>query len=120
MTEKVIDGAQLIFIAEEAEAIGDFNSVRIWLDGKEILYPKDLKMVFYIEDGYDDLKKEIETHLLRMFGLIGIDKPTSFEGLVEYIEKDVRDCTDADSWTTEDVNIAFRRFLEDEGVAKDD
>ena len=46
MEETVFNGNQIISIVSEAEAIKEWNSIRLWYKGIEIS-TTDLKLVFY-------------------------------------------------------------------------
>lgn len=47
MEEEVFEGLALEYIATEAEGIDEYNSIRWWVNGKEVL-AKDIKMIVYI------------------------------------------------------------------------
>jgi hypothetical protein len=49
MTETTYRGTNIASIISEAEGINDFNSIRFWVKGEEIL-AEDLKMVVYQEE----------------------------------------------------------------------
>jgi hypothetical protein len=55
---------------------------------------------------------EIENEVYAIYQKIGIDKPLNHDEIVEFITNDVQECTFVDEWTSEDVLIAFRRFIE--------
>ena len=46
MKERVFNGNQIIWIVSEAEAIKEWNSIRMWYKGVEIS-TTDLELVFY-------------------------------------------------------------------------
>ena len=46
ITENVYNGNQIIQIVSEAEAIKEWNSIKMWYKGQEIT-TTDLKLVFY-------------------------------------------------------------------------
>ena len=46
MQERVFNGNQIIWIVSEAEAIKEWNSIRMWYKGVEISIA-DLELVFY-------------------------------------------------------------------------
>ena len=58
------------------------------------------------------MKKEIEGYLYDIFLRIGIDRPANMDQIVEFCAEDVRVAADPDNWNSDDVNIAFRRFIE--------
>jgi hypothetical protein len=43
---------------------------------------------------------------------IGIDVPSNYEAIVDYIYEDVCDSADDTNWHSGDVDIAFRRWIE--------
>ena len=56
-------------------------------------------------------KKEIEKTILERLNFI--DRPANIDEIVEFIFNDIEDTRDKDkSFTSEDVYIGFRRFLE--------
>lgn len=55
---------------------------------------------------------EIENEVYAIYQKIGIDKPLNHDEIVEFITNDVLECAFIDEWTSEDVLIAFRRFIE--------
>ena len=58
------------------------------------------------------LRKDIEIDLLVMCTKIGIDIPSNLDDIVEFILQDVLDSTDVNNYTSEDIMIGFRRFIE--------
>lgn len=46
MEEEVFNGNEIASIVSEAQGINDYNSIRFWVDGKEVL-ASNLKMVVY-------------------------------------------------------------------------
>ena len=59
----------------------------------------------------DTLKKVVEIHLILKWGIIGIDRPANHDEIVDFIVNDVEETADA-NYSSEDLNIAFRRYLE--------
>lgn len=114
MTETVIDGVQAIYIIEEAENIEEYNSVRIWVGDKEIANQDELKIVFYNDEKQNerDVEAEVIYRLLLMFVKIGIDRPESFDDIVDFIVDDIKETADPKDWHSGDIGIAFRRYLE--------
>ena len=55
---------------------------------------------------------EVDCFLTILWSNIGIDKPSGHDAIIDYIANDVRESADPVNWTTEDVRIGFRRFLE--------
>lgn len=47
MEEEVFNGLSLEYLATAAEGINEYNSIRWWVDGKEVLV-HNIKMVVYI------------------------------------------------------------------------
>ena len=68
--------------------------------------------LFSDEDEESAKKKEIELLLLKVLMRIGIDKPSNFDDIVEFCYNDVCETADPNFWNDDDVNIAFRRFIE--------
>ena len=65
------------------------------------------------------LNKFIEQNLVDIFVKIGIDKPANFDTILDFIIDDVKEASSYHidgNYSSEDVNIAFRRFLEKENV----
>ena len=61
-------------------------------------------------------EKEVEANLVDLFSKIGMDRPSNFDEMLEYVAEDVRTCSGyyEGKWTSSDVAIAFRRFIERE------
>ena len=62
------------------------------------------------------LRKEVVTHLFIMLTKLGIDKPSTFDDIVDFIVGDIQDSADTIGWHTGDIEIGFRRYLEIERV----
>jgi len=60
----------------------------------------------------DELRTEVGAQLEMLYRRIGIDKPSNHEEIVDYCTEDVVVAADKYFWNSEDVNIAFRRFIE--------
>jgi len=58
------------------------------------------------------MKDDIEFIFINIIKKIGIDIPNNWEDIVQFIYEDVLDTADKDNWTSEDVSIGFRRYLE--------
>jgi hypothetical protein len=54
----------------------------------------------------------IEQHLLDLFGCIGIDTPSNFNDILEFVILDIKETADEASWHSGDIEIAFRRWIE--------
>lgn len=59
-------------------------------------------------------KKEITSLVIDIFDRIGIDTPSNFDEIVEFIYDDVNETADPINWHDGDVAIAFRRWIESE------
>lgn len=57
-------------------------------------------------------KTEIESILISIFNKIGINKPNNLDIIIEFCYQDVKETADPKDWTSEDVLIAFRRYIE--------
>lgn len=58
------------------------------------------------------MKKQIEKIFLGLLLNLGMDKPSNFDEIVDFIYKDISETSDPDNWHSGDVVIAFRRFIE--------
>lgn len=59
-------------------------------------------------------KDQIETMLITLWANIGIDIPCNFETIVQFCYEDVCETADENNWTSGDVAIAFRRWIEEQ------
>lgn len=60
-----------------------------------------------------NLRNEVENQLLgEIYPVIGIDKPSNHDDIVEFIVNDVEVAADPVDWHSGDISIGFRRFLE--------
>lgn len=57
-------------------------------------------------------KDEIERRFINMITRIGMDIPSNFESIVQFIFEDVCETADPDNWHDGDIAIAFRRWIE--------
>ena len=57
-------------------------------------------------------KDEIERILIDMFDRIGIQIPSNFEDITQFVFEDVCDTADPVNWNNDDVTIGFRRWIE--------
>ncbi len=55
---------------------------------------------------------EISNELMSIYLLLGIDKPTNHEDIIQFVSEDVEASANAETYTSEDVKIAFRRLIE--------
>jgi len=58
-----------------------------------------------------DIKKEAEFGLYSIYKKIGIDIPSNHEQILEFVTSDISETADT-CFTSEDINIAFRRLIE--------
>lgn len=58
-------------------------------------------------------KAEIESMVIDLFSNIGIDIPSNYEDIVQYIYEDVCETADEENWNSGDVLIAFRRWIQE-------
>lgn len=59
-------------------------------------------------------KKEIENILIDMWTTIGIDRPENHDDIVQYCYEDINETADPIHWSSTDVAIAFRRWIEEQ------
>jgi hypothetical protein len=57
-------------------------------------------------------EKLIKLYLEDILLDIGIDRPENWDKVERYVIKDVEETADKDNWTSGDVVIAFRRWIE--------
>jgi len=57
-------------------------------------------------------KDEIESLLIDIFDRIGIETPSNFEDITQFVFEDVCDTADPVNWNNDDVAIGFRRWIE--------
>jgi hypothetical protein len=57
-------------------------------------------------------KDEIEEILFGIFSNIGMDAPNNYEDIVQFVYEDVCETADEEDWTSGDVAIGFRRWIE--------
>ncbi len=114
MTKTVFSGLDIAYQMEESNNVIMYNSIKFLANGKEVL-PQDLKLVFCSDEEQDnerDINDEVTTHLLIMFTKLGIDRPTTFDDMVDFIVDDVEAAADPVNWHSGDIEIGFRRYLE--------
>jgi hypothetical protein len=75
---------------------------------------KDGEICGVCHDQAENTKKkdEIESLLIDMFDRIGIQTPSNFEDITQFVFEDVCDTADAVNWNNDDVAIGFRRWIE--------
>lgn len=59
-----------------------------------------------------DVEEEIDLYLSKLWLLISIERPRNHHDIVKFCADDVKAVADPDDWNNEDIEIAFRRFLE--------
>ena len=59
-----------------------------------------------------ETKDEIETILIDIWAGIGMDIPDNYEDIVQYVYEDVGETADPVNWTSGDVVVGFRRWIE--------
>jgi hypothetical protein len=57
-------------------------------------------------------KDEIESLLIDIFDRIGIETPSNYEDIVQFVFEDVCETADPINWNNDDVAIGFRRWIE--------
>lgn len=57
-------------------------------------------------------KDEIERRFINLITKIGMDIPSNFEDIVQFIYEDVCECVDENNWNDDDIVIGFRRWIE--------
>ncbi len=60
-------------------------------------------------------KDEIEKSFINLITQIGMDIPSNFKDIVQYIFIDVCETADPEKWHDGDIAIAFRRWIESKG-----
>ena len=65
-------------------------------------------------------KDEIESLLIDMFDRIGIQAPSNFEDITQFVFEDVCEIADGVNWNNDDVVFGFKRWIEshDENLLK--
>ena len=57
-------------------------------------------------------KDEIEKRFINLITKIGMDIPSNFEDIVQFIYEDVCETADEENWHDGDIAIGFRRWIE--------
>ena len=57
-------------------------------------------------------KNEIEKIFIQLITNIGIDIPSNFEDIAQFIYEDVCETADKENWNDDDIAIGFRRWIE--------
>jgi len=55
---------------------------------------------------------EIELSVIELWSVVGIDRPSNHDEIVQFIFEDVNETADPIHWNSADVSIAFRRWIE--------
>jgi hypothetical protein len=63
-------------------------------------------------DNMDTFRHNVGEELLAIYRRIGMDAPASHSDIVEFCAKEVRETADPREWNSDDVAIAFRRWME--------
>ena len=58
------------------------------------------------------MKNEIEKIFIKLITKIGMDTPSNFDDIVQFIYEDVCETADEDNWHDGDIVIGFRRWIE--------
>lgn len=72
----------------------------------------DICDVCYVQAENTKKKDEIESLLIDIFDRIGIETPSNFEDITQFVFEDVCDTADPVNWNNDDVAIGFRRWIE--------
>jgi hypothetical protein len=74
----------------------------------------DIKVVKYLDapNWTVEKKDEIEKDFILILSLMGMDIPSNFEDIVQFIYEDVCETADPENWSQGDVVIGFRRWIE--------
>ena len=61
----------------------------------------------------NEFKKQIEDELIHIFIYkLCMEIPNNMDEITEFVERDVKETADEQNWTSQDVSIAFRRWIE--------
>lgn len=58
------------------------------------------------------MKKDIDVILKNILSSIGMDVPSNYDSILDFVHNDVIETADNENWHSGDVVIAFRRFIE--------
>ena len=78
----------------------------------DIWHERDICGECYDQAENTKKKDEIESLLIDIFDRIGIETPSNFEDITQFVFEDVCDTADKDNWNDDDVAIGFRRWIE--------
>lgn len=66
-------------------------------------------------DMKNDFKEQIKDELLYMFIYkLCMEVPGNIDEIINFVEKDVQKSSDKQNWTTEDVHLAFKRWISEQ------
>lgn len=65
-----------------------------------------------IKSERQQISDEITAVFSKIISEMGMDEPENFEKIAHYIIKDILETADIDKWSTGDVIIGFRRWIE--------
>jgi hypothetical protein len=77
-----------------------------------VLNESEVFMEVVISPYHVEKKDEIEKIFIDQMAVFGIDLPENYEDIVQFIYEDVCETADPVNWTSEDVRIGFRRWIE--------
>jgi hypothetical protein len=63
-------------------------------------------------DDKRSVEKEVVDWLRELHGHIGIDRPSNFDYIVEFMVDDIKCAADEIDWHSGDIAIAYRRLIE--------
>jgi len=60
-----------------------------------------------------NFRQLVEFELIELYKRTGIDRPSCHDSILEFVCNDIKECTDEIGFNSDDVRIAFRRFIEE-------
>ena len=98
----------------------DDDGVTIALSGLEDEYVEEYVYFENIEkiDGVKPkfastaMKDEVESQLIQLFGYIGMNIPSNYEDIVQYVYEDILDTADVENWNHSHVVKGLQKFIE--------
>lgn len=64
------------------------------------------------------MRDRVELYFTSLIHRIGMDRPSNFDQIVDYLVEDIESSASKE-WTSEDLTIAFRRWIEDQTKYQD-
>lgn len=64
----------------------------------------------------NEKKRQIGLVFHHVISNIGMDKPSNFDEIVDFIFHDVCETADEENWNSDDVVIGFRRWIESRSI----